>query len=256
MIIIIILGSREMPLSEKELGQVFKIELEKQKFILEDEGYTRKTYETRFKVYLNKRVSTHTKKFKRFWQKKNLDITDIPPPQPEIDMIVVDDFNSMRAVEIKVVKETKKGIRPSYYIGLGQALAYLSFGFPQVALWLCYDGNSLDDSKIYEYNDAFSEIRQPIKNLLDVTYFKILREKEALHIKTGLYNQHGRWWQSGVGIPQNGRNKISWVSVNPFLNPFYSLDGQLKLINPEIRKRVETIYEFLKEQRKLWDKIG
>lgn len=135
-------------------------------------------------------------------------------------------------------------------------MAYLSFGFLQVALWLCFDGNSLDDSKIYEYNDAFSRIRQPIVNLLDVTYFKILREKEALHFKTGLYNQYDRWWESGIRIPQNGRNRITWVSMNPFLNSFYSLKGERKLFKPEIRKRVETIYEFLKEQRKLWDRIG
>lgn len=100
-----------MPLSEKELRQAFKIELEKQKFILDDQAH-RKKYETQFKVYLNKPLRTRSKKFKRFWQKKNLDIKDIPPPQPEIDMILVDDFDNMRAVEIKVIKDTKKGVRP------------------------------------------------------------------------------------------------------------------------------------------------
>jgi hypothetical protein len=245
-----------MSLSEREVGQAFKTELEKQKFILVDQGHTRKTYETHFKAYLNKRVSTRSKKFKRFWQEKDLDIKDIPPSQPEIDMVLVDDTDILRAVEIKVIKETKRGVRPSYYLGLGQALAYLSFGFPQVALWLCYDGNSLDDRKIYEYNDAFTKIRQPVVDLLDVTYFKILREKEGLLIETGLYKGSLRWWERGIGIPQNEGNRITWVSINPFLNQFYSLKGEFRLITSEIRKRVETIYEFLKEQRKLWDKIG
>ena len=236
-----------MSFSERSLGKTFKAELEKQTFILTDRGYKKATYETGFRVYLNKRLWTHTPKFKRYWQERNLKADVIPPSQPEIDMILVDDYDIMRAVEIKVVKGTRRGIRPSYYVGLGQALAYLSFGFPQVALWQCYDGNSLHDSEIFKYQDAFGKTRAPIQNIVDATFFKISSAKQGLRFETGFFSPFRRWWEQGIGKPQNGKHAITWVSVNPLLKGLYSLTGD------DVSRRIVALNEYLQEQRTLWE---
>jgi hypothetical protein len=250
----IFLGFTEMSFSERDLGKAFKSELEKGKFILKDQGYGQKEYATSFKVYLNKQVHTERMKFKQFWQRQNLDTKDIPPPQPEIDMILIDDFDIVRAVEIKWIKVTKKGIRPSYYEGLDQALAYLSFGFHQVALWCCFDGNALTDKEIDEYYDAFNKIRTPIRWFVDSTYFKIGGSREQPRIETEVFTPSSRRWQLGIGIPHGTTHSITWQSFNPFLRQVYSPTGEIWVIKPEIRRQIEVIHQFLKEQMKMWNR--
>ena len=88
--------------TERPLGRAFKVELERQKFIVLDEQ--REPYTTRFKVYLNKPVQTKRGKFIKFWKTKRLDLKDIPPSQPEIDMILVDELGIWRAIELKAIK--------------------------------------------------------------------------------------------------------------------------------------------------------
>lgn len=152
---------------ERELGNAFKFELEKREFIVFDKQ--EEPYTTRFKVYLNKPVQTNRGKFKRFWKTKNLEQKDIPASQPEIDMILVDDLGIWRAIELKAIKKTKKGFSSPYYIGLGQTLAYLSYGVDEVALWHCFDGNSMTEKEIIEYNNALTKIRTPIRHFVDLT---------------------------------------------------------------------------------------
>lgn len=239
-----------MTFLERELGRVFKNELEKQKYSVFDRGYTGKKYSTSFKVKLNKRVSTYSRKFKNFWLNRGLDLDDIPPSQPEIDMILIDDFGIMRAVEIKVIRKNRKRIMPSYYFGIGQTLAYLSFGFKQVALWQCFDGESLTDKEIFEYNYALMKTRIPLLSFLCVTYFRIVTEKQKLRIQTRIFYQNTSEWKDGIGIfiPETGEFSMTWDCRNPFLqsNP---------IISTRVRKQVNTIYEFLELQRKnLWDK--
>ena len=160
-------------MSEKDLGKfLFKQELEKQKYYLKC-SENQAPYYSSFKVYVNKTVNTHSKTFRQFWEAEGFDATDIPSPQPEIDLILEDDRGVMRAVELKVIKKGKRCIRPSYYVGIGQTLAYLSFGFPQVALWLCFNGDSLEDKEILEYNSAFEKIVAPLKDFMGTTFFKI-----------------------------------------------------------------------------------
>jgi len=243
-----------MSFSERDLGKAFKKELEK-RYIVADEGYGLKPHQTTFRVYLNKPVPTKSGKFKRFWRSLNLENEDIPPPQPEIDMILIDDSETMRAVELKLIKKTRKGIRPSYYEGLDQALAYLSFGFHQVALWLCFDGNTLTDKEIHEYNDAFEMIRASIYRLVDATFFRVTTNSGHLHIETELFNQQRvppRWWQIGIGIPTNASyNLIKWTSMNPFMmNSYFPKDERWETT----MKKVKAIHEFMKGQRKIWDK--
>lgn len=244
-----------MSFSERDLGKVFKSELENRKFIVNDQGYGQKEYVTSFRVYLNKPVHTEKMKFRKFWQKHNLNIKNAPPSQPEIDMILVDDFDIIRAVEIKWIRVTKKGISSSYYRGLDQALAYLSFGFHQVALWCCFDGNALSDEEIDRYHDAFNKIRTPIRWFVDATYLRIKGSREKPQVETKVFTPSGRGWQPGIGIPQGSTYRIGWQSFNPFLRRVYSPTGEPWVIKPEIRRQVEVIHQFLKEQKtRIWNK--
>jgi len=240
--------------SERELGRAFKLELEKQEFIV----FNKQTdpYTTRFKVFLNKPVQTHKGKFRRFWKTKNLDPKDIPPSQPEIDMILVDDLGIWRAIELKAIRKTKKGFSSPYYIGLGQTFAYLSYGMDEVALWQCFDGDSMTDKEIFDYNDAFSKIRAPIEHFVDATHFKILNEERKPRIQTEVFYNGERKWQDGIGIyqQQTGKYKVTCKSSNPLLTPFQTPTGIFSF-NQDIINRVKAVREFLELQKtKLWEK--
>lgn len=209
-----------MNFSERNLGKVFKTELENQRYclIFEESG---NPYYTNFRVHLNKPVPTRSKKFKRFWEAEGLNSAGIPPPQPEIDMILEDDKGDMRAIELKVIRKHKRSLRPSYYRGIGQTLAYQSYGFPQVALWLCFDGDSMEDKEIYEYNEAFSKIIFPLKSFIGTTFFKILRSWQTLKMQNRLWNGEKSWWESGIGVPIGARAglllPIFFLSLNNLL---------------------------------------
>ena len=240
--------------TEWKLGEAFKLELEKQKYIVFDKQ--EEPYTTRFKVYLNKPVQTHKGKFKKFWKSKNLNLKDIPSSQPEIDMIIVDDLGIWRAIELKAIKKTEKGFSSPYYIGLGQTLAYLLYGVDEVALWQCFDGNSMTDKEIEEYNNAMGKIRAPIEHFVDLTYFKILTEKQKPRIQTVTFENGQRKWQDGIGIYQPLTGKYRWrcKSSNPFLIPFQTPEGIFSF-HQNIINRVKAVREFLELQKTtLWDK--
>jgi hypothetical protein len=242
------------------------LELENKEFWVKDKQ--RRPYKTRFKVYLNKPVQTNRGKFITFWKNKNLDLTKIPPSQPEIDMILVDELGIWRAIELKTIKmtqkKTKKGTRKElsspYYVGFGQTFAYLSFGIDEVALWQCFDGNSMIDNEIYDYNDAMGKIREPLRQFVDLTYFKILNEGKKPRIQTSVYykNEEREWreWKDGVGIYQQETGIYDWKchSSNPFLIPFQTREGKFSF-NQEIVTRVKAVREFLEsEKTEVWDK--
>ena len=181
-----------MSFSEREVGKAFKVELEQNEYLFEDK-INKKKYLTRFKVYLNKRVPTYSQKFKKFWRSKNLAIDDIPPAQPEIDMILVDDRNIWHAIELKAIKKrASKRISPSYYRGLGQSLAYLSFGFDEVAIWQCFDGVTLSDEDIFKYDNALARIRAPIREFVGRTCFKIITNGGKLRIQSEVFPRYNR----------------------------------------------------------------
>lgn len=239
---------------ERELGNAFKLELEKQEFIVSDKQ--KEPYTTRFKVYLNKPVQTNRGKFKRFWKTKNLEQKDIPASQPEIDMIIVDDLGIWRAIELKAIKKTEKRFSSPYYIGLRQTFAYLSYGVDEVALWQCFDGNSMTDKEISEYNNALGMIRAPIKHFVDLTYFKILTEKQKPRIQTVIFENGQGKWKDGIGRYQQltGKYEVRCKSSNPFLKPFPTPTG-ISSFNPKIIKRVKAVREFLELQKtNVWDK--
>jgi len=242
--------------TERELGKAFKLELEKQTFIVFDKQ--KEPYTTRFKVYLNKPVQTYTRKFKQFWKANNLDLKHIPPSQPEIDMIIIDNHNVWRAIELKAIKKTKKRISPSYYFGIGQAFSYLSYGVDEVALWQCFDGNSMTDKEISDYYRALGKIRALIPHFVDLTFIRILNEKQKFQIQTATFssNEEKCTWSDGIGIyqQQTGKYKFSCKSSNPFLIPFPTPTGIFSF-NKKIINRVKTVREFLELQKtKVWDK--
>ena len=242
--------------TEREIGRAFKLELEKQKYMVSDVNQ-KESYTTRFKVYLNKPVQSHKLKFQKFWKSKNLDLKDLPPSQPEIDMILVDDLGIWRAIEIKVIKKTRNGLSRSYYHGLGQTLAYLSYGVDEVGLWHCFDGDSLTDKEIFEYNYALGMIRAPIEQFVDLTNFKISRENQQLRIKSGIIvNNEIRTWKDGVGIYQPENRTFKWrcKSSNPFLKPFSSKGG-IFYFNQNVVRKVGAVRQFIELQKtEVWDK--
>ena len=244
-----------MAFSERSLGRGFKRWLEKQEFRIFDKD--KLPYTTRFKVYLNKPVQTYTEKFKQFWSTKNLSLMDIPPSQPEIDMIIVDNQDVWRAIELKAIKKTENSISPSYYTGIGQAFGYHSYGIDEVALWQCFDGNSMTDKEISDYYRALGKIRAPIENFMDLTFIKITTEGKKFKIKTAVFDSTGEIckWFDGIGIAQaNGEYKFSCTSLNPYLTPFRRQDG-IFYFNQGIISRVRAVREYLELQKtEVWDK--
>ena len=242
--------------AERELGKAFKLELEKQKFIVFDKQ--KEPYTTRFKVYLNKPVQTHTRKFKQFWKTKNLEPKNVPASQPEIDMIIVDDLGIWRAIELKAIRKTKKRISPSYYFGIGQAFSYLAYGMDEVALWQCFDGKSMTDKEISDYYRALGKIRALIAHFVDLTFIKILNEKQKFQIQTATFssNEEKCTWSDGIGIyrKETEEYKFTCQSFNPFLLGFPTRNGTFSFPK-NIVNGVRTVREFLELQKtNVWDK--
>ena len=144
--------------------------------------------------------------------------------------------------------------QPSYYVGIGQTLAYLSFGFPQVALWLCFDGDSMTDKEIYEYNDAFAKIIFPLKPFVATTFFKINQNSEALSIQERLWENDRFWWENAIGVPSvGGKNLIRWNSSNLFVSGFQTEKGFMEF-SEAISHRAKTVYKFLESQKDIWQR--
>lgn len=241
--------------SERELGRAFKLWLEKQRFIISDKR--RKPYTTCFQVYLNKPVQTNRSKFESFWKTKKLDLKDIPPSQPEIDMIIIDNHNVWRAIELKFIKKTKKGISPSYYFGIGQAFSYLAYGMDEVALWQCFDGESMTDKEISDYYRALGKIRALIPQFVDLTFLKIQNRKQKFQIQTAIFgpNEEKCTWSDGIGIHQKetGEYRFTCQSFNPFLHGIRTQIG-ISTFPKNIVNGVRIVREFLEAQKnELWD---
>jgi len=112
------------------------------------------------------------------------------------------------------------------------------------------------DEEIDEYNNAMGKIRLPIEHLLDLTYFKILTEKQKPRIQTVTYEKGQRKWKDGIGIyqPLTGNYRWRCKSSNPFLIPFQTPKGIFSF-HPDIINRVKAVREFLESQKTtVWDK--
>jgi len=164
-------------------------------------------------------------------------------------MIIIDDRNVWRAIELKAIKKTNDRISPSYYFGIGQAFAYLAYGMDEVALWQCFDANSMTDREISDYYRALGKIRAPIECLIDTTFIKILVEKQKIRIQTAIFGLNGEigTWSDGIGIRRDGEYKWTCRSYNPFLVRNSRFDQ-------DVVNKVKTVREFLELQRtEIWD---
>lgn len=181
---------------------------------------------------------------------------DIPPSQPEIDLIIIDNHNVWRAIELKAIKKTKNRISPSYYFGIGQAFSYLAYGMDEVALWQCFDGISMTDKEISDYYRALGKIRALIPHFVDLTSIKVTNEKRKFQIQTATFTQDEEMctWSDGIGIlKETGEYKMTCQSFNPFLLGFPTQNGTL-FFPEKIVNRVKAVREFLELQKtKLWD---
>ena len=141
---------------------------------------------------------------------------------------------------------------------MGQTFAYLSYGIDEVALWQCFDGNSMIDEEIFDYTDALEKIRAPIKRFMDATKFKILNEEQNPRIQTEVFYRQGkREWQDGIGTYQQETGKYRWTckSFNPFLRPFQTPKGIFSF-NQNVVRKIKAVRQFLEIQKtEIWDNI-
>ncbi len=228
---------------EREFAEIIKAELTKSKYVILDKN-NKKQYPdsnpTQFEVYLNRCVP-----------KECLDQNCVLLLQPEIDMILVDKLHDKWiAIELKAIKqitdrEGRERIMPSYYLGLGQTLAYLSFGFDEVALWQCFDASSIKDySKIFRYNDAFEEIRSPMRDIVGRTCLKIATDGENKIQHLTIIDNKPKW-EDNIGKKiSEGLYSMRCVSPNPLLDD----------TNKMFSQKAKASRKIFEKQKTKWDK--
>lgn len=133
------------------------------KELFEQRGYT---------VYPNINLASY--KYKEYWAKWFG--KDIPPLQPQIDLLLVkrDDF-SLRAIEVKYFEMQGKRIDKSYYEGIGEVLALMNFGFESVALWHCFNEN-IPLNLMNNYATHVANLKETINLRFDYTCFRVAEE--------------------------------------------------------------------------------
>lgn len=162
---------------------------------LEERGYN---------VYTNINLASY--KYKAYWTKWFG--KDIPPLQPQIDLLLVkrDDF-SVRAIEVKYFEMQRKRLNQSYYEGIGEAIALMNFGFESVALWHCFDKN-VPLGMLNNYATHVANLIATLSLRLDYTCFQVVEENESIFFKT-LYTPGAQLFFDD--IPK----KIAWRQMNP-----------------------------------------
>jgi len=138
---------------------------------LEERGY---------KVYPEVNLASY--KYKDYWAEWFG--KDVPPLQPQIDLLLVDkkDF-SIRAIEVKRFELEGKRISKSYYEGIGEVLAMMNFGFESVALWHCFD-KSIPLSLLNNYATHVANHRETMNLCFDYTCLRVSEENGAFGFST------------------------------------------------------------------------
>lgn len=94
----------------------------------------------------------------------------VPLLQPELDMVLwSNDKSKLFAVEVKVLDPSVDGKWPSFYAGIGQALALHRLGFDGVALWSLFLGDALGPRCM----EAWWFVRHDLKLPLDFQAFDV-----------------------------------------------------------------------------------
>jgi len=86
------------------------------------------------KIYTDINLASHKfyDHWKEWWGK------ELPPAQPQIDLLIVDRL-SLFGVELKYFRKINNRINYPFYKGIEEALALLRFGFRCVSLWHFFD---------------------------------------------------------------------------------------------------------------------
>jgi len=99
------------------------------------------------RVFHNK-IPSRNQEILRVWRQYYGHVA--PPLQPEIDLILIDDLDTIRAVEVKYFERKGSELSQPFYSGIDQALALLQWGFDNVALWQLFEeGLSNEDLRRY-----------------------------------------------------------------------------------------------------------
>ncbi len=183
-----------------------------------------------------------------------------PLPQPEIDLIVRDTSNKLFGVEVKYLKFNAKAVFPprpdkSYYVGIGQTLALLMFGFDCVSLWHCFDSEDGkgDLGSILRYATATHKLVTALKLPIDYYALRIRRKRD---IKEVVYLPLSRDWDElPPGLPplQGKANPLRSIAEVKRMNEFLRL---LLIINAHEQKhRLSCIPSAVEIVLKLLEKV-
>ena len=168
-----------------------------------------------------------------------------PLAQPEIDLIAKDTHDKLFGIQVKYLKFEGKCVFPvrpgkdkhshSYYLGIGQTLASLMFGFDSVSLWHCFDfeDGSASPGNIRTYTEAANKLVTVLN--LPINYY-------ALWIRTRRGIK-----ESLLITPRTGNDK-QWDQLRCQLPPIYGKENPLrsipevKEVNEFLRKKLENCY--------------
>lgn len=173
--------------NEKELLTPIREKLEKR-------GYT---------VFVN--INPASYKYKDYW--KQWFGEEIPPLQPQIDILLVDKQFSVRAIEIKYFDLKEKRIDGSYYEGIGETLALMNYGFESVALWHFFN-EKIPLKSMNNYAIHIANLRQSFNLPIDYTCLQVKEENGVIKFKT-LPSPERDWLIDDIP------STIEWRSSNP-----------------------------------------
>jgi len=130
------------------------------------------------------RINLASRKYYEHWRKWWKD--EYPPyAQPEIDLLLVDRYRRLLAVEVKYFKPKQV----TFYAGIEQALALLNFGFFSVSLWHCFpDEISLGEIERCGYNvgELIRHLKLPL-NFSTISITKVGERFQFKEIKPGIF---------------------------------------------------------------------
>ena len=166
--------------------------------------------------------------------------TFAPPVQPDFDMIIFWQ-NKIIGIEIKYFKHKQKRIETSFYRGIDQALALLSWGFDHVGLWHIYDEFSTSQELWFYGIETWLYLLQPKEKgglglPLEFTPMKFSN-------KTNEFN---------VIVPKKVNNRITITEIIPLYYPRFnfSVQNNNPIINhPRVKQRRKMLLNWLETQK-------
>jgi hypothetical protein len=162
-----------------------------------------------------------------------------PPVQPDFDMIIFWQ-NKIIGIEVKYFKHERKRIVTSFYRGIDQALALLSWGFDHVGLWHIYDEQSNEQELWFYGIETWLYLQQPKEKgglglPLEFTLMKFSRDNEF-----------------NVVVPVIDKNRITIKEILPLYNSRFQFGVRHPnpLISyPRVKQRKETLLNWLETQK-------